>query len=232
MKGALLEVKGNWGHFKKPETNNNPLTHDLITKTALIGMIGAVIGIERKEMAQLFPQLSEDLVYGVSICNPVKKVSWAFTMRRAVNPTYQYPKQMEFLRNPSYLVAIGLLNERSEQIMNNFISAVEKEETKFTPVLGLHNCPANLRLVASAQFHRRDGDFITTGFITNNQLLKNIATTKDFRIGIDRIPTYQDGNCWNPPDKYIKVIYPSEGRKITATGEYYQFEDKSEWALI
>ena len=46
MKGLQLNVEGNWAHFKKPETNNNPLTHDLITKTALIGMIGAVLGIE------------------------------------------------------------------------------------------------------------------------------------------------------------------------------------------
>jgi CRISPR-associated protein Cas5h len=43
MKGFQLEISGNWGHFKKPETNNNPLSHDFITKTALIGMIGAVL---------------------------------------------------------------------------------------------------------------------------------------------------------------------------------------------
>ena len=62
MKGVLFELKGNWGHFRKPETNNNPLTHDFITKTALIGLVGAVLGKERDEMKELFPQLSEDLL--------------------------------------------------------------------------------------------------------------------------------------------------------------------------
>jgi CRISPR-associated protein Cas5 subtype I-B len=56
MKGFQLEISGNWGHFKKPETNNNPLSHDFITKTAFIGMIGAVLGIERQEMKDYFPK--------------------------------------------------------------------------------------------------------------------------------------------------------------------------------
>ncbi len=30
MKGVLFELKGNWGHFRKPETNNNPLTHEIV----------------------------------------------------------------------------------------------------------------------------------------------------------------------------------------------------------
>ena len=75
MKGFQLEITGNWEHFKRPETNNNPLSHDLITKTALIGMIGAVLGIERTDMKSLFPQLSEDLLYGVQLLTPVRKMS-------------------------------------------------------------------------------------------------------------------------------------------------------------
>lgn len=42
MKGFQLEIKGNWGHFKRPETNNNPLSFDIMPKTAFIGMVGAV----------------------------------------------------------------------------------------------------------------------------------------------------------------------------------------------
>src|SRR5947209_12195430 len=100
MKGTLISIGGNWGHFKKPETNNNPLTHDFITKTALIGMIGAVLGIERPEMRQVFPQLSEDLGYGVQIRGAVKKESWSFKLRYASNLVENRPVQMEFLKNP------------------------------------------------------------------------------------------------------------------------------------
>ena len=95
MRGFLFNIEGNWAHFKKPETNNNPLTHDFITKSALVGLIGAVLGIEREKMRPLFPQLCEDLLYGVQTVNPVKKESWGFTLRKAVNLFDKAPKQME-----------------------------------------------------------------------------------------------------------------------------------------
>ncbi len=237
MKGALVEIEGNWGHFKKPETNNNPLTHDFITKTALIGMIGAVLGFERREMAPLFPQLSEDLRYGVCVRSPVRKESCGFIMRRAIDPlhlypgSHRYPKYLELLKAPRYTVAIALDSQRSGDLFDNFLSSVERDESLFTPVLGLHNCPANLALMAVGEFEKGEGEFTTSGFITGQHTL-NTRKTTEFRLGVERIPTFQDDDFWNLPEKYVRVIYPSEGREIFATGDYFSFTDQSQWVLI
>src|SRR5437870_4797115 len=108
METAMLRIAGHWAHFKKPETNNNPLTHDFITKTALIGLIGAVLGIDREQMRPLFPVLSEDLRYGVALESPVWKQSWAFTLRRfdpdrtRLEPSQPAPRAFEFLREPRF----------------------------------------------------------------------------------------------------------------------------------
>lgn len=232
MKGCLLHISGSWAHFKKPETNNNPLTHDFITKTALIGLIGAVLGKDREEMKPLFPQLSEDLLYGVSVENPVKKESWAFTMRRVYNLYDKAPKQMEFLRNPSFLVAICLLNERSNEHFDRFIHHVANSESHYTPVLGLHNCPATVQLKAHGNFRKERSPFETTGFITNHQ--KPILQAMDsFRFGFDRMPTYQNNDFWNLPDRYIDVIYAPEGRSLQVQeSDHYLFSDNSAWILI
>jgi CRISPR-associated protein Cas5 subtype I-B len=232
MNGILLNIEGNWAHFKKPETNNNPLTHDFITKTALIGMIGAVLGKERGEMAKLFPQLSDDLLYGVCVRSAVKKESWAFTLRYAVNLFEKRPKQMEFLKNPRFAVAIALKNERSADLLNEFATMIEASESRFTPVLGLHNCPASLEFVARGSFQAQSGDFITAAFITEGHKLTNVALTKDFRVGVERVPTFQNDDFWNLPERYVKVIYPSEGREINAQGDFYEFTDGSKWTLI
>jgi len=229
MKGALIEIEGNWGHFKKPETNNNPLTHDFITKTALIGMVGAVLGIERLEMKPLFPQLSEDLCYGVQIRNAVKKESWAFKLRYADNLFAKRPVQMEFLKKPCYTVALGLNGERSSPLFERFVAAVASSEARFTPVLGLHNCPANLRYLASGEFTLADGEFNTRSFVTEQHKLK---VSENFRIGVERVPTFQNEDFWNPPDKYLRVFYPSENREILALGKHYEFTDGSKWTLI
>ena len=232
MKGLLLKINGSWGHFKKPETNNNPLTHDFITKTALMGLIGAVLGIERREMASLFPEFSEDLLYGVTLCSPVKKEPWGFTFRKALKQNEKAPKQMELLKTPSFLVAIAWESERSDQRLTSFGLAVKNSEACFPPVLGLHNCPAELQFVTTGEFEKHQGEFVTKGFITDKH---EVDLEKNFRLAIDRIPTYQNNDFWNLPEKYQKVVYPFDPfdeNPISAKGEYYQFMDGSQWVLI
>jgi len=233
MKAIQLKIDGNWAHFKKPETNNNPLTHDFITKTALIGLIGAVLGIERKEMKKLFPQLSEDLLYGVEIQNAVKKESWGFTLRKAVNLFEKAPKNMEFIKKPEYLVSIGLLNPQSEDIFNRFADSVRNSEAKYTPVLGLHNCPANLKYLSKGEFSEKEnGRFTAKCFVSRDHVI-DLVSERPFRIGLDKIPTYQNNDFWNIPDKYREVIYPSGGNEITVKGDYYSYnKDGSCWWLI
>jgi len=236
MKGFQIIISGNWAHFKKPETNNNPLSHDLITKTALIGMIGAVLGIERIEMRKMFPQLSEDLLYGVQLLNPVKKVSWGFTSKKAIHPTAAgSPKYFEFLKNPKFRVSIGLNHKRSETVFNNFRDSVGKEESIYTPVLGWHNCPANLQLESYGNFSEiQQGVFETFGFVeAGNHQPKNFSGS--FRVGFDRLPTYQDNDFWNLPDKYKEIIYPDSPYSLKVQGAFFNYtSDKGteKWWLI
>jgi CRISPR-associated Cas5-like protein len=236
MKGFQLIIEGNWGHFKKPETNNNPLSHDLITKTALIGLIGAVLGIEREEMKGKFPQLSEDLLYGVQLLHPVKKSSWGFTSRTAISPTAGgTPKYFEFLKDPKFLVSIALNSKRSNPFFEEFKNSIKNEIAVYPPVLGWHNCPANLKWESEGDFSTiKSGTFETKGFV-----LAGIHTPKDilgnFRIGFDKMPTYQTNDFWNLPEKYRNIIYPDCPHSISVEGEYYEYQTlkgTAKWCLI
>lgn len=236
MEAFQLRIEGNWAHFKKPETNNNPLTHDFITKTAFLGLIGAVLGRDRYEMKQIFPQLSEDLLYGVELLNPVKKESWAFTMRKAVNMFEKAPKQMEFLKKPDYLVSVALCNSRSEEIFREFMFSIENSYARYTPVLGLHNCPANLSFISKGYFSNlQNGDFDAKCFISKSMFhkVKRLSLTDNFRIGFDKIPTYQTNDFWNLPEKYVEIIYPSVNQHISVNGDFYEYQkDGARWWLI
>ena len=236
MKGFQLIIEGNWAHFKKPETNNNPLSHDLITKTALIGLIGAVLGIEREEMKGKFPQLSEDLLYGVQLLNPIKKISWGFTSRTAISPTAEgTPKYFEFLKDPRYLVLIALQDERSISIFEGFKMAIKQEEAVYPPVLGWHNCPANLQWKSEGEFLEiKNGTFETKGFV-----LAGEHTPKDIsggvRIGFDKMPTFQNEDFWNLPDRYKNVFYPDCPHSISVEGKHFEYQSSKElekWCLI
>lgn len=235
MKAFQIIVEGNWAHFKRPETNNNPLSHDLITKTALIGMIGAVLGIEREDMKPLFPQLSEDLLYAVQLENPVKKVSWGFTSRTAFKPWLPgTPKYFEFLKNPKFKVTVAIKNERSESLFLAFLAAVKNEEAIYTPVLGWHNCPAAIHFESESVFsEKQQGVFETKGFVGKPPFHKPILTNLSFRVGFEKLPTYQNNDFWNIPEYYKEVIYPDANCEIMAEGEYYEYlKDNSKWWLI
>ena len=247
MKAVLLKVSGHWAHFKKPETNNNPLTHDFITKTAMIGLMGAVMGIEREQMRPLFPILSDALVYGVALDHPVVKQSWAFTLRRFTSDVktalvhgIPAPKAFELLREPSFTVVLAQKSESIHDEFEQFIALLERGETHYDPVLGLHNCPANVEIITRAVGTTASGNFKTRGFI-DRSLRPSVTPEVGVRYGFERLPTFQDSEMWNPPDRYKEVIY-ADGRSqgesalISGEGNHYvvKFDQGGEeaWCLI
>lgn len=246
MNAIQLRVSGRWAQFRKPETNNNPLTHDFITKTALIGMMGAVLGIERgPQMRALFPLLSEDLRYGVRVNTVVKKQSWGFTLRSASSYERIYsnrklqdlkdsraPKQMEFLRDPDFLVTLALENERSRDQFDAFARALQNSEARYTPVLGLHNCPAELEWVGAFDFELQNGEYRTQGFARQSNKPRWDGELSTLRVGYEKIPAFQNDDWWNLPDRYIGVAYPSDGGTLAASGDYFQLSNSQSWCLI
>lgn len=235
MQCFTFHITGRWAQFRKPETNNNPLTHDFITKTALIGLIGAVLGIERNEMRPLFPTLSDDLLYGVQVNGVVKKESWAFTMRNANqpnNPAEKAPRQMEFLRDPDFTVVLALQDKRSSEVFMRFASAVHEEEACYTPVLGLHNCPAELAWLREDEATAQEGPYRSKGFAPRSHRPSGEFDYRRFRLGFERIPTYQDDDWWNRPDRYREVVYPSSGAEVAMTGEHFRLSTGEAWCLI
>lgn len=227
MEAFQFRVEGNWGHFKKPETNNNPLTHDLITKTAVIGLIGAVLGIERQEMKALFPRLSDNLLYGVQLLNNVKKVSWGFTSRTAINPTQPgSPKYFEFLKNPQFKITLALKDTQSQNEFEHFLASVKNNESVYTPVLGWHNCPANLRFESDGKLSElQESEFETLSFVSAEHKPKVTGT---FRVGFDKLPTYQNDDFWNLPEKYQQIIYPDFPHKLIVEGKHYEYQDNQQ----
>jgi CRISPR-associated protein Cas5 subtype I-B len=238
MRACQLKISGQWGHFKKPETNNNPLTHDFITKTAFVGLMGAVLGIERREMNALFPQLCTDLLYGVQLMHPVKKESHAFIVRNADLPgrarkrgeRLLKPKHFEFLKDPAFLVSVARHEDRSSIWFDRFVQAVSTNEAGFTPVLGLHNCPADLTFVSEGHFSEKQlGLFEAHCFVSTDHILED--SRHPFHVGLDKIPTYQE-DFWNRPDRYRTVMYPFGVNALRVSGEYYEYSNGERWWLI
>lgn len=225
MKAFQFIVSGNWAHFKKPETNNNPLTHDCITKTALIGLIGSVLGIERQDMKKQFPKLSENIIYSVQFLNPLKKVSWGFSSRTAINPTASgSPKYFEFLYNPKFKITLALKNKESEKEFIHFLEAIKNQESIYTPVLGWHNCPANLEFISEGNLSElKNSEFETFFFVSKEHVPKSVG---NFRIGFDKLSVCQNEDFFNT--EYKEIIYPDFPHQLKVIGDHYEYQNTNQ----
>jgi CRISPR-associated protein Cas5 subtype I-B len=231
MDAVKIRVNGNWAQFRKAETNNNPLSHDFMTKTAFVGLLGAVIGINREDMRDQFPLLCDGLLFGLQVNNAVVKQSWGFTLRSVSNSWDKSPKQMEFIKNPDYTIICGLKDNACAELFEKFKLHCQQGKACYSPVLGLHNCPADISFIETGSLAEKEGVFETLGFVTDNYkpIMDELTT---FRIGFDKIPTYQNNDFWNIPERYVSVVYPSNQSRIKVQGAYYEFNDQTRWCLI
>ena len=136
---------------------------------------------------------------------------------------------MEFVRNPDYTVIIALKGVRSEDVFQRFIGFVQQQEACFTPVLGLHNCPAELEWIGETEFQVAQGEYRTKGFALRSHQPK---LESGLRFNFERIPTFQDADWWNHPDRYREVIYPSNGGEVRMSGSHFQSREGDAWCLI
>lgn len=239
MKAIRLNIEGRWGHFRKAETNNNPLSHDFITKTALMGLVGAVTGVEREPMRAFFPKLCNGLLYGVQLRHEVKKQSWGFTFRQASDVFQQSPRYMEILSQPAYSVLLACRDDADADTGNlfeRFCHSIRHDCSQFTPVLGIHNCPADLLFDSEGKLtDEGNGSFETAGFISKAHKL-DLKNSNSPRFGFEKIPTYQNDDFWNLPEHYETVVYPNAGSTLRVKeGHFFTFQtasQSSQWFLL
>lgn len=85
----IFDIKGEYGHFRKYNTTTSPLTYSIPTRTAIAGMLGAILGMEREICDGLYPEGAEPVQeffskeqsgVAVQIINPVKKENVGFNL--------------------------------------------------------------------------------------------------------------------------------------------------------
>lgn len=223
-----FRLSGDYGHFKIPYTNNNPLTYSFITKTALMGLIGAVVGIERVKMRRLFPILCDSLKYSLSFNGEFRKEvisSYCYnfnniTKRDRPNTS---PKPTEHLKKPDWNIYIALDENSSEEvkgIFECFCDNINNGIYVWAPTLGTKQCNCVIGEVEIGGATIESGEFSTKTFVTK---IKDIAS--DELIYSDFIPTHEDENWYSAPEKNKFVFFTDNQKILNSFGEYYKFGD-------
>lgn len=150
LKLLVFEISGEYGHFRKFNTTSSPLTYSIPTRTAIAGLLGAILGIERETAPNTFKDgitpvnelfNSSDSQIAIQILAPVKKVNIGFNLLDTgksassfFNITNRTQIEFELLKNPAFRI---FFSHNDEAILSELSERIREVNHHFTPYLGL-----------------------------------------------------------------------------------------------
>ncbi len=221
-KFLIFDVWGDYAHFKKFYTTSSPLSFSIPPRTAIIGLISAIIGKPKNEYLSVMTKEKAEIA--IRIINPIKKVritqnlidtkgSYWRPFRRG-NLTGRTQISFEFLKNPKFRIYFCHLDP---EIYDLFKINLENHKSVYTPYLGISELLADFIFVSESIVSERSNgkEFIEIHSViplnkdTKFELLEN--GKKYFK---ERIPTEMfPGRIVT---EYREVLYETEGKTIRA----------------
>ena len=158
----IFDIWGDYAHFKKPYTTTSPLTYSIPSRTALTGIIGAIMGIRKDKN-------NEDLNYSkcnlsIRIMNPIKKTiinqnlintKTAEKMSRMKSKGGRTQIRIENLKDLKYRIYVEIFSEKEH---NDLLSRLKNHSPVFTPSLGISENLANFSFIEEVEYKKEMGD--------------------------------------------------------------------------
>jgi CRISPR-associated protein Cas5h len=155
----IFDIRGEYGHFRKYNTTTSPLTYSIPTRTAVAGILGAILGMEREIRDGVYPEGAEPVQeffskehsdMAVQIMRPVKKENIGFNLINTKMSFYDLTRagrtqiEFELVKDVHYRIYLAMedtakLDELADRIAN--------KRHQFTPYLGLAQFTAQVDFV-------------------------------------------------------------------------------------
>ena len=136
---AVFDIWGDYGHFRRGYTTTSPLTYPFPSRTAIAGMIGAILGMKRDSYYDIFDE--NNSLFALQILNPIKKVTvnqnlidtktgyflWDNNGQRTQIP-------FEYLKDPRYRIFVWI---KDNELFKKLCGYVRQRKTTFTLYMGI-----------------------------------------------------------------------------------------------
>ena len=154
-----------YGHFRKPYSNVSSLSYPFPPRTALAGLLGAILGIPKAEVPVVLNE--NNLKIAIKIEMPIKTITHVTNLRQdgsgginySIKRSNKTKKQnelkkvqdwnmatqipQEILRFPSYILYVHL-----RENMEELVSRIKNERYVYTPCMGLSGFLAGLEYIS------------------------------------------------------------------------------------
>lgn len=203
MKALIFRARGEFARFRCAYTTTSALTYSLMHPIAIKGLIGAIMGIDYKDLYEY----TKDMKIGIEVLNPVRKDMQSFNLIAQIknNGSHNFQTRVEFLRNVDYRIFIIDDLDKLEDIKKTLIS----REYVFTPYLGASEHIAKLTYEDLADTKELTGNNIMADSVFPAENL--VMNSNDIQLFLDRIPVKNAAT--REYIEYKKVAF-SSGNKL------------------
>jgi CRISPR-associated protein Cas5h len=226
----VFDIFGDYAQFKKFFTNMSPLTFDLPSRTALMGIIGAIGGIPKEENPEFFSKAN--CFISLKILNKINKTKIPINYLKTISKTEisrfknHKPTNVEFLKNPQYRI---YFYHQNSVFFNSFCSSVQKHKSVYTPSFGIANLLMNFRYVGSWQISSViSQEFLEINSVALEEDVLNINFQTDVKIRRATLPLEMQND--REVIKYGNVFYEPSGKAmLLQTKKCYLVKENKEY---
>ena len=238
----IFDISSEYGHFRKYNTTTSPLTYSIPTRTAIAGVLGAILGMEREIADGVYPEgaIPVQEYFGkanceiaVQILHPVKKENVAINLINTAgarehfyNLTKAGRTQIEFelLKEPRFRVYLAM-NELVT--LNKIAERIRLKKHYFSPYLGLAQFTATVDFVEMtiAEPVQSDGsefvDLITA--VNLSKVIGEPPVEFDYSAMYSANNMPMEMNRVREVQEYSEVLIEKNGQPVKARiKEYYR----------
>lgn len=236
----IFDIRGEYGHFRKYNTTTSPLTYSIPTRTAIAGILGAILGMERElrdgvypegavPVQEFFSKKRSDIA--IQIIRPVKKENIGFNLINTKISFYDLTKagrtqiKFELLKDVHYRVYVSMENEAKFEELSERIS---NKRHHFTPYLGLAQFTAQIDFVERIIPRLVTGNSGFTEIITAVNMLKlqgepPVEFQREFFYSANNMPIAMNRD--REILEYSEVLIEKNGNPLKVkVSEYYTID--------
>jgi len=213
MQILVFDISAPLGHFKVPYTTTSPLSLPVPSKTAVYGMLGAILGLDKNEYLKHFQPGCCQIAIGVQA--KVQKTHIAenlintknVTMFARMNSAKTAPRsqiRIEFIKDASFRLYV---THTDTELFQNLKNSLENHKSAYTLSFGLSECLANYNYIGCYESE----EATATDWAELNSILPLAG------IATDQLDLADNDK------KYLRVHLPLEmkpDRELLKTGDF------------
>lgn len=236
----IFDIKSEYGHFRKYNTTTSPLSYSIPTRTAIAGILGAILGMERELRDGVYPEGAEPVQeffskersdIAVQIMHPVKKENIGFNLINTKMSFYDLTKagrtqiEFELVKDVHYRIYLAMEDKaKFEELTERIIH----KKHHFTPYLGLAQFTTIVDFVqkTTATQINGNGDFAEIVTAVNMSKLQGeppIEFQREFFYSANNMPIAMNRD--REVLEYSEVLIEKNGKPLKVkVSDYYTIE--------